>query len=483
MACLSINVVFLHIKIISMKHILLFSVVIMLSFGIKAQQVIYDNGPIFNSVGTGSGGANESVLLTTTFGMGTIGFGHQSTAFNRVADDIVISDCYWRIDSVVFFAYQTNSTTTSTMTAVNVRLWDSIPDELATSNIIFGDTTTNRLIGTSWSGVYRVTETTLGNTARPIMRNVVDFGGLLLSTGTYWLDWQSSGSLASGPWAPPIVYSDTNATGNARQRTSSIWANLVDGGTGTPPQGLPFIIYGEIINITVSMSDSIEACDGTHVLLGGSPTATGGIGPLQYAWAPPTDLDNASLANPTASVMSSTMFYVVVSDSLTCQVMDSVFVNAHSIDPSVIATDSTIAATASGMSYQWVDCDNSYALISGETNQIFIPAVTGNYAVIVDNGFCADTSVCTSITVNGIDEWSQYLTLSPNPAGDVVNISIDIPFDETEYLLYDLNGRIIQHGVLSHQQTQIHVGSIPAGVYSLSLMLNGYPINQKLIKQ
>lgn len=110
-------------------------------------------------------------------------------------------------------------------------------------------------------------------------------------------------------------------------------------------------------------------------------------------------------------------------------------------------------------------------------------AVTGNYAVIVDDGFCADTSVCTSITVSGIDEWSQYLTFSPNPAGDVVNISIDIPFDETEYLLYDLNGRIIQHGILSNQQTQIHVGSIPAGVYSLSLMLNGYPINQKLIKQ
>ncbi|QLH44994.1 MAG: hypothetical protein HWD58_04905 [Bacteroidota bacterium] len=29
-------------------------------------QVLFDNGPIYNSVGTGAGGANESVLYTTT---------------------------------------------------------------------------------------------------------------------------------------------------------------------------------------------------------------------------------------------------------------------------------------------------------------------------------------------------------------------------------------------------------------------------------
>ncbi|MGL5890181.1 MAG: hypothetical protein ACRC3B_09865, partial [Bacteroidia bacterium] len=37
-------------------------------------QVLYDNGPYYNSAGTGANGANESVLYTTTFAMGTIGF-------------------------------------------------------------------------------------------------------------------------------------------------------------------------------------------------------------------------------------------------------------------------------------------------------------------------------------------------------------------------------------------------------------------------
>jgi hypothetical protein len=90
-------------------------------------QILHDNGPYFNSVGTGSGGANESVLYTTTFGMGTIGFGHQAASFNRVADDFTISDCHWRIDSIVFFGYQTGSTTTSTFTGVSAIRQDPPP--------------------------------------------------------------------------------------------------------------------------------------------------------------------------------------------------------------------------------------------------------------------------------------------------------------------------------------------------------------------
>ena len=29
--------------------------------------------------------------------------------------------------------------------------------------------------------------------------------GTSLTEGTYWIDWQTGGTLASGPWAPPIA--------------------------------------------------------------------------------------------------------------------------------------------------------------------------------------------------------------------------------------------------------------------------------------
>ncbi len=222
------------------------SIALLFNQNTQAQALLFDNGPVFNSVGTGAGGANESVLYTTTFAMGTIGFGQQLTASNRMADDFVVSGCNWSVDSIVFFAYQTNSTTTSTFTAVNFMIWDGEPGAPG-SNIVYGDSTTNRLSTTRFSGTYRITETTTGNTARPIMRNVCATAGLTLAPGTYWIDWQSGGSLGSGPWQPSRTPVGQSITGNGKQRVGSgawTWANAVDGGTSTPAQGFPFEIYG-----------------------------------------------------------------------------------------------------------------------------------------------------------------------------------------------------------------------------------------------
>jgi uncharacterized repeat protein (TIGR01451 family) len=202
--------------------------------------VLYDNGPLVNSPGTGAGGADES-MLQGGLGMTIIGFGHQVSANNRVADDftIPVTSGGWLIDAVVFYAYQTGSTLSSTMTAVNLQIWDGRPGDVG-SNIIFGDTTTNRLTGTTWSGSYRVTDTTSGNSQRPIMASSANVGGLFLPPGTYWLDWQTDGSLASGPWAPAVTINGQTTTGNGRQSLAGTWGDLTDVG----PQGLPFIIQG-----------------------------------------------------------------------------------------------------------------------------------------------------------------------------------------------------------------------------------------------
>ena len=53
--------------------------------------LLYDNGSLINSAGTGVGGADESVLQTTSLGLNTLGFGHQALNGNRVADDFTVS--------------------------------------------------------------------------------------------------------------------------------------------------------------------------------------------------------------------------------------------------------------------------------------------------------------------------------------------------------------------------------------------------------
>jgi hypothetical protein len=84
----------------------------------------------------------------------------------------------------------------------------------------------------------------------------------------------------------------------------------------------------------------------------------------------------------------------------------------------------TLTANLAGANYQWVDCNNNYADIIGETNQSFTALTSGNYAVIINNGTCLDTADCNIITVVGIaeNELNANFVLFPNPTSE--NISI-----------------------------------------------------------
>jgi len=216
--------------------------------------VLYDNGPLATCTGCGAGGADESVLQSGSLGLNLLGWGHQVANDNAVADDFV-ADADWHIDTITFFAYQTNGGIPSTINDVRLRIWDGPPN--AGGSIIWGDRTTNVMTSTAFSNIYRTTETTAGATNRAIMANTVTVDADF-PAGTYWLDWQAGGTAASGPWAPPLTIIGQTTTGNGLQQISGgAWADALDSGTNTP-QGFPFIIEGS------------GACEITSVYLNGT---------------------------------------------------------------------------------------------------------------------------------------------------------------------------------------------------------------------
>ncbi len=84
----------------------------------------------------------------------------------------------------------------------------------------------------------------------------------------------------------------------------------------------------------------------------------------------------------------------------------------------------TITADEIGASYQWIDCDNGNTAIAGETNQSFTATANGNYAVIINNGSCSDTSACVSITTVGINSYSynSEYKIWPNPSNGIFTV-------------------------------------------------------------
>lgn len=222
--------------------------------------LLYDNGPFVSAPGGGPGGSDGSVLVSP---MTTLGFGHSTTTAFRIADDFEVPvNEIWQIDSIVFYAYQTGSTTTSTFTAVNYRVWAGNP---GTGTVVFGDTATNRLTATYFTNCYRYSSTAVGTT-RPVMANRVS-AGFALTEGTYWLDWASAGTLTSGPWALPITISGQQTTGNAFQRDPNlVWNPANDNGSLTR-QGFPFKIYGTMSIVPVELKSFVAVSNGNKVQL------------------------------------------------------------------------------------------------------------------------------------------------------------------------------------------------------------------------
>src|SRR5690606_1382106 len=58
-----------------------------------------------------------------------------------------------------------------------------------------------------------------------------------------------------------------------------------------------------------------------------------------------------------------------------------VSVSITHIDESVTNSSPTLTSNANGATYQWIDCNNGFAPIFGETNQSFTASANGNYAV------------------------------------------------------------------------------------------------------
>ncbi len=202
---------------------------------------LYDNGSMITHPTGGAGGAPASALQTA-LAMSLYGAGAQNGQPNFVADDFTVTGATgWDIDTFTFYSYQTGSSTTSTLNGVFVAVYDGDPS--AGGTLVFGNSTSNVLGSTSFSGVYRSIDTDIANAQRPIMAVTTQNLGLHLDPGTYWVVYSFTGSLASGPWAPPVTIVGNATTGNAKQSLAGVWGNFMDTGSNTP-QGLPFKIIG-----------------------------------------------------------------------------------------------------------------------------------------------------------------------------------------------------------------------------------------------
>ncbi len=164
--------------------------------------------------------------------------------------------------------------------------------------------------------------------------------------------------------------------------------------------------------LTADAGDDVEICFGDSTQLGGDPTASDGLAPFIYNWSPVAGLNDAALANPTASPSATTTYTLIVTDATGCKDTSEVVVTvnpelfAHAGENQTIAVGQTVQLggdqTATGgtapFSYLW--SPSSGLNDATAANPQATPEATTTYVVTVsDSKGCTVTDTVT-ITVH-----------------------------------------------------------------------------------
>ncbi len=149
-----------------------------------------------------------------------------------------------------------------------------------------------------------------------------------------------------------------------------------------------------------------------------------------------------------------------------CDTLVNLNLTINNVDTSVTEAGLTLTATGSG-TYVWLDCNNGFSPIAGETGMSFTATDSGDYAVEITENGCVDTSSCFVINVGGVqNHLTHSIYVYPNPTREMLFISSDNWSGELE--LYNSLGVLVRTITIDlFDQKVLNMSSLPNGIYLL----------------
>lgn len=151
------------------------------------------------------------------------------------------------------------------------------------------------------------------------------------------------------------------------------------------------------------------------------------------------------------------------------------------IVPVITQSSDTLYCTPAE-TYQWY---KNGVPISGATGPFYaMGTVNANYTVEITDVFgcsAASASYPYLTTANrDLSSFAPSVLVFPNPAGQVVNITVNAELIGTVYTLYDITGRELASGNIDGVTTAIGTGNIASGIYVLGIS-NGVSSISKMV--
>lgn len=229
------------------------------------------------------------------------------------------------------------------------------------------------------------------------------------------------------------------------------------------------------LDFGLSASDEVVGIEIVFLATGGAPDLAGAyiIGPPCSATSTQLDAEacdsyTSPSGNYTWTVSGS--YNDTITNSEGC---DSVLfiglIITGGVDASAsLSSGTTITANLSGAAYQWLTCPDLLPII-GETNQDYTATMNGEYAVIVSDGSCTDTSECITVGQASLELLEgNSIVVYPNPTYGEFHIDYDSAIFIKSMAILDAQGRFIVQ--LDSEQKTVNLDDFASGSYLLQVM-------------
>ncbi len=285
------------------------------------------------------------------------------------------------------------------------------------------------------------------------------------SAGGTTYSWSGPGSFST-PQQNPVISNSTFADAG----TYTVAVTDINGCSNTATVSV--VVNGVFVNI----SSNSPVCDGSALML--TSSAGGGI---TYSWSGPNNF-TSTLQNPGISNVNSNgtgVYTVTVTATNGCSDMASVNVLVNTVNATATINGAVLSATAGGAVYQWVDCA-TFTPINNATNQTFIPSQNGQYAVIVTENGCTDTSACLTVVSAGVtgNSVSNEVVIYPTPVFNELHVFTGLQVKQL--MVYSATGAIVINQ--QYSGTTVDVAGLAAGVYFIQIETEEGTTRHRFIK-
>jgi len=156
----------------------------------------------------------------------------------------------------------------------------------------------------------------------------------------------------------------------------------------------------------------------------------------------------------------------------------------NSANASVSTSGLLLNASPTGAAYQWIQC-NPYAVIPGATNQTYTVSANGDYAVVVTQNGCSDTSNCITVSNVGMNEFEiKGISVYPNPTHNKFIISSDNSFQNASLQLLNALGQVVyKQEDISGVVLEVDISKFATGLYTLELRDGNQVSRVKVLKK